>query len=169
MNKSLTVQPLTILIPCLNESRTIGKCVAEAKNFLDRTNIPGEVLVIDNGSTDDSIQIAREFGARVEVASMRGYGVALRLGIKMAQNDLIIFGDGDWSYDFSSLDEMYELLIRRADLVIGNRFLGGIEPGAMPKLNRIIGNPFLTRLGQILFETGIGDFHCGLRSSKEFI
>lgn len=154
---------LTILMPCLNEAETLEVCVRKAQGFLERSGIAGEVLVADNGSTDGSQDIATGLGARVVPADRRGYGAALIAGIESARGRYIIMGDADDSYDFTSLDAFVERLRTGADLVMGNRFRGGIAPGAMPPLHRYLGNPVLSGIGQLFFRPNIGDFHCGLR------
>lgn len=154
---------LTILIPCLNEAQTLPSCVAKAKAFIERTGIVAEVLVSDNGSTDGSQELARSLGARVVDARERGYGAALITGIQAASGRFVIMGDGDDSYDFSQLEGFVDKLRQGADLVMGNRFKGGIAPGAMPPLHRYLGNPILSWLGRTFFRVNVGDFHCGLR------
>lgn len=154
---------LTILIPCLNEAETLAVCVDKARGFLERAGVEGEVLVADNGSTDGSQEIARTAGARVIDISERGYGAALRGGIAAAYGRYVIMGDGDDSYDFTALDAYLDRLREGADLVMGNRFQGGIAPGAMPLLNRYLGNPVLSFLGRLFYRIPVGDFHCGLR------
>jgi glycosyltransferase involved in cell wall biosynthesis len=154
---------LTILMPCLNEAKTVGQCVRAARAFLDRCGIDGEVLVADNGSTDGSRELAQEAGARVVPVPQRGYGAALMGGIAEARGEYVIMGDADCSYDFTQLDAFVEQLRSGARLVMGNRFRGGIEPGAMPFLHRYLGNPVLSFLGRLFFRTSIGDFHCGIR------
>jgi hypothetical protein len=154
---------LTILLPCLNEAETIQSCVLEASDFLSSRGIDGEVLVADNGSSDDSADLARAVGARVVVVPLRGYGAALIGGMEVARGRYIIMGDADQSYDLSALDPFVEALRSGADLVIGNRFRGGIEPGAMPPLHRYVGNPLLSFIGRLFFGAPVGDFHCGLR------
>ena len=154
---------LTILIPCLNEAETIATCIGKALRYLDRVGIAGEVLVSDNGSTDGSIEIAESLGARVVPAPIRGYGGALRCGIRAARGRYIIMGDADDSYDFSDLTAFVDTLRDGSDLVMGNRFRGGIAPGAMPFLHRYLGNPILSWIGRLFFRAPIGDFHCGLR------
>lgn len=163
-NASATPLELTVLIPCLNEARTIAGCVREALEALGTAGLAGEVVVADNGSTDESRQLATQAGARVVAIAVKGYGNALRGGIAAAQGRFILMGDADGSYDFSHLPRFVERLRAGADLVMGNRFLGGIEPGAMPWKNRHIGNPILSFIGRLFFHTGIGDFHCGLRA-----
>jgi len=154
---------LTILMPCLNEAKTVAACAAAARGFLDRAGVEGEVLVADNGSTDGSVDIAEAAGARVIRVPARGYGAALMAGIEAARGRFIVMGDADCSYDFSRLDAYVERLRAGADLVMGNRFKGGIAPGAMPFLHRYLGNPVLSFVGRLFFRTHIGDFHCGLR------
>lgn len=154
---------LTILMPSLNEAETLAACIDKANTFLERSGVSGEVLVSDNGSTDGSQQIAASHGARVVHAPRRGYGAALINGIEEANGKYVIMGDADDSYDFLSLDPFVERLRAGADLVMGNRFKGGIAEGAMPPLHRYLGNPVLSGIGQLFFRPGIGDFHCGLR------
>ena len=154
---------LTVLMPCLNEGRTVAACVMAARRFLMESGVAGEVLVADNGSTDGSQDLAREAGARVVHAPRRGYGEALRAGIGAARGRYVIMGDADNSYDFSALQAFVDSLRGGAQLVMGNRFRGGIAPGAMPPLHRYLGNPVLSFVGRLFFRVGIGDFHCGLR------
>ncbi|OYX19739.1 MAG: dolichol-P-glucose synthetase [Rhodobacterales bacterium 32-66-9] len=154
---------LTILMPCLNEAETLASCIEKAKGFLARTGIRGEVLISDNGSTDGSREIAERHGARVVLAPRRGNGIALSTGIAAARGRFVIMGDSDDSYDFSRLDAFVEALRGGADLVMGNRFRGGIEPGAMPFLHRYLGNPVLSFTGRVLYDAPVGDFQCGLR------
>ncbi|MDB5751618.1 MAG: dolichol-P-glucose synthetase, partial [Ramlibacter sp.] len=142
---------LTILMPCLNEARTVARCVAQAKAFLTCSGITGEVVVADNGSTDGSQSLAREAGARVVQVPERGYGAALAAGIRSANGRFVVVGDSDESYDFSSLDPFLARLRAGADLVMGNRFKGGIAPGAMPFLHRYLGNPVLSLIGRVFF------------------
>lgn len=157
---------LTILMPCLNEAETLATCIEKARHFLDRAGIVGEVLISDNGSTDGSQAIAETHGARVVTAAQRGYGAALATGIADARGRFVIMGDADDSYDFANLDAFVEALRNGADLVMGNRFAGGIAPGAMPWHHRYIGNPILSFLGRLFFKTPIRDFHCGLRGFR---
>jgi glycosyltransferase involved in cell wall biosynthesis len=161
--QAMFAKELTILMPCLNEAETIASCVGKALGFLKRSGIDGEVLVADNGSTDGSQEIARALGARVVAIAQKGYGAALIGGIKVAQGRYIIMGDADDSYDFSQLERFIEALRGGVDVVIGNRFKGGIAAGAMPFLHRYLGNPVLSFLGRLFFKSGVGDFHCGLR------
>jgi hypothetical protein len=150
-------------MPCLNEAATVGSCVEKAWGFLRRSGIDGEVLVADNGSSDDSRARAQAAGARVVEVAERGYGAALAAGIVAAQGRFVIMGDADASYDFARLEEFVEKLRQGYPLVIGNRFAGGIRQGAMPALHRYLGNPVLSFIGRLLFHTQVGDFHCGLR------
>ncbi|MEJ5989467.1 glycosyltransferase family 2 protein [Ramlibacter sp. PS3R-8] len=154
---------LTVLMPCLNEARTVGACVAAARRFLREAGMTGEVLVADNGSTDGSQELARHAGARVLHVARRGYGAALQAGIAAARGRYVIMGDADDSYDFSALHAFVDKLHAGADLVMGNRFEGGIAPGAMPPLHRYLGNPVLSFVGRLFFRARIGDFHCGMR------
>jgi Glycosyl transferase family 2 len=154
---------LTILMPCLNEAETVATCVRKARSFLTRTGIEGEVLVADNGSSDGSPQLARDAGARVVEISKKGYGNALIGGIDAATGRYVIMADADDSYDFSQLDAFVEGLRAGNTMVIGHRFRGGIQPGAMPLLHRYLGNPVLSFTGRLFFSSDIGDFHCGLR------
>ncbi len=154
---------LTILMPCLNEEETLTACIQKAKTFLEKNKIDGEILVSDNGSTDRSREIAVSEGARVVVAEQRGYGSALIAGTKEAQGKYIIMGDADDSYDFLHLMPFLEKLREGYDLVMGDRFTGGIERGAMPWSHRYIGNPFLSFVGRKLYHSNVRDFHCGLR------
>ncbi len=153
----------TVVMPCLNEAATLAVCVAKAKHFLESRGIAGEVVVGDNGSTDGSQRIAREAGARVVDVQLRGYGAALYYASLAARGRYVIMGDSDDSYDFSALDPFVARLREGFDLVVGNRFQGGIEPGAMPWKNRYIGNPVLTSIGRLFFGSPAHDFHCGLR------
>jgi glycosyltransferase involved in cell wall biosynthesis len=157
---------LTILMPCLNEAETIGTCVAKARRFLASAGVDGEVLVADNGSTDGSLRIAHDLGARVIEVPERGYGAALRAGIAAARGTFVIMGDADDSYDFLALQPFLDELRAGRDLVMGNRFKGGVAPGAMPALHRYLGNPVLSFVGRLFFRSGIGDFHCGLRGFR---
>ena len=154
---------LTILLPCLNETETIDICVRKAMTYLARSGVRGEVLVADNGSTDGSQQLAVAAGGRVVSVRHRGYGAALRKGIQAARGRYVIMGDSDDSYDLENLDAFVAKLRDGFDLVMGNRFRGGIASGSMPFLHRYLGNPVLSFLGQLFFHAEIGDFHCGLR------
>ena len=154
---------LTILMPCLNEAETLATCIRKAQQFLHQHGVRGEVLIADNGSTDGSQRIAAELGARVVDVPVRGYGAALACGSAAARGAYIIMGDSDDSYDFTNLSAFLERLREGYDLVMGNRFRGGIKPGAMPWKNRYLGNPVLTAIGRLFFRCPVGDFHCGLR------
>ena len=154
---------LTILMPCLNEAETLAVCIRKARKFLEDNHVDGEVLISDNGSTDGSPDIAEAEGARVVHAPVRGYGGALITGCKEALGKYVIMGDADDSYDFLNLMPFLEKLREGYDLVMGNRFAGGIEPGAMPWSHRYIGNPILSFVGRVFFHSHIRDFHCGLR------
>ncbi|MGA2777901.1 MAG: glycosyltransferase family 2 protein [Steroidobacteraceae bacterium] len=154
---------LTILMPCLDEALTVEACIAKAHSYLRERGIVGEVLVADNGSTDGSQRLARAAGACVVEIEHKGYGAALIGGIKAAQGRYVIMADADDSYDFGNLDDFVDRLRRGCKLVMGNRFQGGIRPGAMPLLNRYLGNPLLSFIGRRLFSASVGDFHCGIR------
>ena len=159
----LAVTELTILMPCLNEAATVGNCIAKARGFLERAGIAGEVLVADNGSEDGSAALAQQAGARVVEVAERGYGAALAAGIAAARGRYVIMGDADDSYDFGRLELFVEKLRQGYPLVMGNRFRGGILPGAMPPSHRYLGNPLLSFVGRLFFGARVGDFHCGLR------
>jgi glycosyltransferase involved in cell wall biosynthesis len=158
---------LSIVMPCLNESETLAICIEKARRFLERTGIRGEVLIADNGSTDGSREIARRMGAGVVEVAAKGYGSALQGGIAAARGRYVIMGDADDSYDFSTLEPFVEKLREGFDLVMGNRFRGGIAPGAMPPLHRYLGNPVLTGIGRLFFKSPVRDFHCGLRGFRK--
>ncbi len=157
---------LTVLMPCLDEAATVGLCVTEARNYMAARSIDGEVLVADNGSSDGSQAIARACGARLINVPESGYGAALLGGIRAAKGTFVIMGDADGSYDFSSLDLFMTQLRSGFDLVMGNRFRGAIEAGAMPALHRYFGNPVLSFIGRLFFGSTVGDFHCGLRGFR---
>jgi hypothetical protein len=157
---------LTVLMPCLNEADTVALCVERAQEYLVSREIDGEVVVVDNGSTDDSVALAEAAGARVIHEVNPGYGSALRAGIRHARGEFIVMGDADMSYDFGALDPFLSRLREGYDLVMGNRFEGGIRPGAMPFLHRYLGNPVLTWIGGLLFRSDVRDFHCGLRGFR---
>jgi glycosyltransferase involved in cell wall biosynthesis len=154
---------LSIVMPCLNEVETLATCVRKAQQSLREHNISGEVIVADNGSTDGSQSLALSLGARVVSVSSKGYGYALISGIAAARGQYVIMGDADDSYDFTNLGPFIDKLRDGYDLVMGNRFTGGIQPGAMPALHRYLGNPVLTAIGRLFFGSPCGDFHCGLR------
>ncbi|HVJ52738.1 MAG TPA: glycosyltransferase family 2 protein [Aliidongia sp.] len=154
---------LTILMPCLNEAETLALCIVKAQAYLARSGVVGEILIADNGSTDGSQAIAVTHGARVIDITARGYGSALLGGMRAARGRYVIMGDSDDSYDFGALDPFVAKLREGYQLVMGNRFRGGIMPGAMPPLHRYLGNPVLTTIGRVFFHSPCGDFHCGLR------
>src|SRR6266851_1171003 len=154
---------VSVVIPCLNEANSLAHCVDKAMGAFRKAGLTGEVIVADNGSTDESIQIAEEHGARVLRVTERGYGAALRAGIIAARGPFIIMGDADDSYDFTDVPRFVEKLREGFDVVMGNRFRGGIKPGAMPPLHKYFGNPGLTALLNTLFHVGIGDSYCGMR------
>lgn len=154
---------LSIVMPCLNEAETVGVCVNKAISSLRDNNISGEVIIADNGSTDGSQEIAAKAGARLVKVKDRGYGSALRGGISAAKGKYIIMGDADDSYDFLNLMPFVEKLREGYELVMGNRFRGEKKKGAMPFLHRYLGNPVLSWIGRLFFDSQIRDFHCGLR------
>jgi glycosyltransferase involved in cell wall biosynthesis len=154
---------LSIVMPCLNEAQTIGQCIQKARTFLYYNNIDGEIIVADNGSTDDSVNIAKKLGAKVVNVEERGYGAALMGGIAAAKGKYVIIGDSDDSYDFLNLMPFLEKLREGYHLVVGNRFKAGIQKGAMPFLHRYLGNPILSGIGKLFFKSKVNDFHCGLR------
>jgi Glycosyl transferase family 2 len=158
---------VSVVMPCLNEARTVGRCVTKAVSALEQIGVRGEVIVADNGSTDGSQELAEANGARVVSVIQRGYGSALQAGIAAANGRYVIMGDADDSYDFSRLELFVERLRAGDDLVMGNRFRGGIHPGAMPRLHRYFGNPVMTGIVNFLFRTPIGDVQCGLRGFRK--
>lgn len=158
---------LSIVMPCLNEAETLATCIEKAQRTLQELGIAGEIIVADNGSTDGSQEIAEHFGARVVPITAKGYGNALAGGIAAARGKYVIMGDADDSYDFTGLGPFVEKLRQGYDLVMGNRFRGGIKPKAMPPLHQYFGNPGLTAIGQMLFRSPCGDFYCGLRGFRK--
>jgi glycosyltransferase involved in cell wall biosynthesis len=158
------IPEVSIVMPCLNEAETLAVCIAKARRFFESSGVHGEVVVADNGSNDGSQQIAMSSGARVVPVAEKGYGSALRGGIAAARGRFIVMGDADDSYDFSALLDFVEQLRGGSDLVMGNRFAGGIRPGAMPPLHRFLGNPVLSGIGRLFFRSPVRDFHCGLRA-----
>jgi glycosyltransferase involved in cell wall biosynthesis len=162
-DEDLAAPELTVVIPCLNEARTLGICIRKAQASFERLGIAGEVVVADNGSTDGSREIAQDLGARVVPVEQRGYGSALTGGIAAARGRWVIMGDADDSYDFADLEPFVQRLREGYDLVAGNRFQGGIQPGAMPWLHRNLGNPVLSFVSRRLYGTACGDIYCGLR------
>jgi hypothetical protein len=167
---SMNAVQLTILMPCLNEAKTLPTCIRKAQAFLSRRSIPGEILIADNGSTDGSVELGQALGATIISVAARGYGNALRAGIEAARGTYIIMGDADDSYDFRALEGFVAKLEEGYDLVVGNRFAGGIQPRAMPPLHRYFGNPLLTLVGRAFFGSPVNDFYCGLRGfSREAV
>lgn len=158
---------LSVVLPCLNERETVAACVEKALAVLKNSQIKGEVIVADNGSTDGSIELSQSAGARVVPVPERGYGNALRGGIQFARGAYVLMADSDDSYDFTHIPRFIEQLRAGSDLVMGNRFLGGIRHGAMPVLHRYLGNPVLTALGRLFFHSPIRDFHCGIRAFRK--
>jgi glycosyltransferase involved in cell wall biosynthesis len=157
---------LTVVLPCLNEAETLGLCIRKAYESFRVLDVVGEVVVADNGSTDGSRAIAEAEGARVVEVPARGYGAALRGGIEAARGCYVLMADADDSYALDDIGAFVDALRSGADLVMGNRFDGGIEPGAMPFLHRRVGNPVLSRLGRLFFKAPLGDFHCGIRAVR---
>ena len=159
---------LTILIPCLNEEETLEKVIKKVKRYLKKNNLENEseILISDNGSVDNSIDIAKNNNVKFCICQDKGYGNAIINGINNANGAYIVMGDADMSYDFEEIDDFIKYLDEGYDMVIGNRFKGGIEKGAMPFLHKL-GVPFLSYIGNLLFKTPVGDFHCGLRSFKK--
>jgi glycosyltransferase involved in cell wall biosynthesis len=158
---------VSVVMPCLNDAESLGICIQQARDALQALRINGEVIVADNGSSDGSQAIARGLGARVIDVPAKGYGSALLGGITAACGRFVIMGDADDSYDFSAIGPFVEKLREGNDLVMGNRFAGGIRPGAMPALHRYLGNPVLSRIGRVFFKSPVGDFHCGLRGIRK--
>jgi len=154
---------VSVVMPCLNEEKSMSGCIEQILRTFEEHDIRGEVIVADNGSTDQSSKIARGLGARVVLVKERGYGSALMGGIGAARGKDVIMGDADGSYDFTQIPIFLEKLRSGYEVVVGNRFSGGIEPGAMPPLHRYFGNPVLTGIGRLFFKTPVHDFHCGLR------
>jgi glycosyltransferase involved in cell wall biosynthesis len=154
---------VTVLLPCLNEEKTLPFCIEEIKMTFESNHLHGEILVADNGSTDNSKALATSLGARVVDVAEKGYGNALHYGILAARADYVVMGDADGSYNFSHTPALLEKLRDGAHLVMGNRFAGGIDPGAMPWKNKHLGNPALSLIGRVLFNIPTHDFHCGLR------
>lgn len=168
MGSELGECEVTFLMPCLNEANSLAGCIKAAQACITQNNLSAEVVIADNGSTDGSQEIARSLGARVVDIKVKGYGSALAGGIVAARGKYVIMGDSDMSYDFGEGMKFVTRLREGADIVMGNRFQGGIDPGAMPPLHRYLGNPVLSFIGKFLFGCPVGDFHCGLRAfSKE--
>jgi glycosyltransferase involved in cell wall biosynthesis len=154
-------------MPCLNEAETLAACIQKAQSAIEKDGLSAEIIVADNGSTDGSQAIAKELGARLVPVERKGYGSALIGGIQAARGEFVIMGDADDSYDFTAIAPLIARLRDGCDLVVGNRFLGGIEPGAMPWSHRWIGNPVLTFISRVFFHTPVGDAHCGLRGFRK--
>jgi hypothetical protein len=164
---SAEVPEVSVVLPCLNESETVGICVAKAVAALKGAGIKGEVIVADNGSTDGSVELAQAAGARVVHVQHRGYGNALRGGIQAARGTYVLMADSDDSYEFAHIPRFVGQLRSGSELVMGNRFRGGIEKGAMPPLHRYLGNPVLTAIGRLFFRSPCRDFHCGIRAFRK--
>lgn len=158
---------LSIVMPCLNEAETLGICISKAKSFLEKEGVSGEIIIADNGSSDGSQALAEQHGAQVVNIPVRGYGAALMGGIKAARGKYIVMADADDSYDLAGLTPFLAKLREGFDLVMGNRFKGGIKKRAMPFLNRYLGNPVLTGIGKLFFGSPLGDFHCGIRGFRK--
>ncbi|HXB05163.1 MAG TPA: glycosyltransferase [Candidatus Angelobacter sp.] len=158
---------VSIVMPCLNEAETLAACIQKALQAIEREGLAAEIIVADNGSTDGSQVIAKELGARVVQVARKGYGSALIGGINAARGRFVIMGDADDSYDFNAIAPLIDKLRDGCDLVVGNRFMGGIEPGAMPWSHRWVGNPVLTLISRVFFHTPVGDAHCGLRGFRK--
>ncbi len=167
-NTSLTsgesaVFEISVVLPCLNEAETLAACIGQIRQAIDQNGLSAEIIVADNGSSDGSPEIASTCGARVVSVKQKGYGSALMGGIAAAHGRYVVMGDADCSYDFGDIPKFLEKLRAGYELVMGNRFRGGIKPGAMPPLHRYLGNPVLTGIGRLFFPNQCGDFHCGLR------
>ena len=163
----MTSLAISIVMPCLNEAETLAVCIRKALAAITASGVSGEIIIADNGSTDGSLAIAAAEGARIVNVPIRGYGAALFAGFEAAHGKYILMADADDSYDFSHLPRFLAALDAGADLVVGNRFQGGIKPGAMPLLHRYLGNPVLSYLGRLLFRIPVGDFHCGIRAFRK--
>jgi hypothetical protein len=162
-----TAVEISVVLPCLNEAETLEACIREAQQGIRDAGVSGEIIVADNGSSDGSLDIAERLGVRVVNVKARGYGSALMGGIAAAFGKYVVMGDADDSYDFGHIPRFLEQLRQGADLVMGNRFLGGIQKDAMPPLHRYFGNPALTSIGRLFFKSPVGDFYCGLRGFRK--
>jgi len=158
---------LSVVMPCLNEAETLQACIREAQQGISDAQVSGEIIIADNGSTDGSLEIAERLGVRVVNVKAKGYGNALMGGIAAASGKYVLMGDADDSYDFGHVPRFLEQLRQGADLVMGNRFRGGIHKDAMPHLHQYFGNPVLTRIGRLFFKSPVGDFYCGLRGFRK--
>jgi len=165
--KELETVEVSVVMPCLNEAETLEICIRKAQRALCDADLVGEIIVADNGSTDGSVEIAERMGARVVNVRAKGYGNALMGGIGDARGEYVVMGDADDSYDFGHIPRFVERLRNGADVVMGNRFRGGIQKDAMPALHRYFGNPLLTRIGRLFFRSPVGDFYCGLRGFRK--
>lgn len=163
----MTTPEISVVIPCLNEAETLAQVIRKTQAGFVRLGIAGEIIVADNGSSDGSQDIAVREGARVVPVPQRGYGAALHGGVSSASAEFVVMGDADDSYDLGAIDEFLARLRAGADVVMGNRFTGQIMPGAMPWLHKWLGNPVLSWLGRTLFNSDVGDFHCGLRAFRK--
>ncbi len=162
-----TAVEVSIVMPCLNEAETLAKCIGHALAAIKKGGFSAEIIVADNGSTDGSQLIAKELGATVVDIARKGYGSALIGGIDAARGTFVVMGDADDSYDFEAIGPLLDRLREGFDLVVGNRFMGGIEPGAMPWSHRWFGNPVLTLVSRVFFHAPVGDTHCGLRAFRK--
>jgi glycosyltransferase involved in cell wall biosynthesis len=162
-----TAVEVSIVMPCLNEAETLAKCIRHAQSAIAKGGLAAEIIVADNGSTDGSQKVATDLGAKVVDVPRKGYGSALIGGIDAAQGRFVVMGDADDSYDFEAIGLLIDKLREGYDLVVGNRFMGGIEPGAMPWSHRWVGNPVLTFISRVFFHAPVGDTHCGLRAFKK--
>lgn len=168
MKESQTIPTLSVVLPCLNEERTLAACIGEVRHYAEMSKLSVEIVVADNGSSDRSIEISRKLATHTVTVVERGYGAALDAGIRFASSEYILIADSDLSYDFSKMLSFYSKLHdEEYDLVLGNRFKGSIEPGAMPWHHRYIGNPVLSGIGRILFTSSVNDFHCGIRAFRK--
>ncbi len=164
--KEVETLEVSVVMPCLNEAETLSRCIGKAQRAMHEAGIAGEVIVADNGSSDGSVEIAETMGARVVKVREKGYGNALMGGIGAAAGKFVVMGDADDSYDFGHIARFVEQLRQGADVVMGNRFRGGIQKDAMPALHRYLGNPLLTKIGCLFFHSPVGDFYCGLRGFR---
>jgi glycosyltransferase involved in cell wall biosynthesis len=162
-----TAVEVSIVMPCLDEVETLATCIRKAQDAIAKNHLVAEIIVADNGSTDGSLAVARELGVRIVEVRRKGYGSALIGGIDAASGELVVMGDADDSYDFRAIGPLIEKLRQGYDLVMGNRFAGGIQEGAMVWSHRWVGNPILTFISRVFFQTPVGDMHCGLRAFRK--